>query len=118
MTKFVVVRNTLPENVQFDVNHKCHKIRKSSGKLLYKITNDLDGLSLYIENIEAKKRVNSNKNVAGTVAACFNLTNILQMLQPYIVAGSIEKLLPLIGNKNNAGFITAVLVHLGIVRIN
>lgn len=117
MAKYVVVRNTLPENMKFNVNHKCHKLRKSSGKLLYKITKDVSGSSLYIENLVAKKRAYSNKNIAGTVANHFDLTDIFQILQPNTIATSAEKLLPFLGNKNNAGFVTAVLIHLGVVRI-
>ncbi|MBD3842890.1 MAG: hypothetical protein IE909_13610 [Campylobacterales bacterium] len=117
MTQYVVVRNTLPENVKFEVNHKCHKLKKSSGKLSYKITKDTSGLSLDIENLIAKKRETSNKGVAGTVANHFDLKDILQILQPDTIASSAQKLLPFIGNKNNAGFVTAVLIHLGVVRI-
>lgn len=117
MTQYVVIRNTLSENFEFEKNYKCHKIRKSSGKLLYKITKKSSDLYLRIENIVVTKRTGSEKNVAGTVAPIFNLTDILEILQPNTVAGSAAKLLPFLGDNNNAGFVTAVLVDLGLVRI-
>ena len=81
MARYVVTGKVLPENLEFGVDYKCRKIRKSSGKLLYKITKDDSGLSLYIENIVAKKRKSSYVNVVGTVANSFNLTDVLAILQ-------------------------------------
>ena len=33
MARYVVTGKVLPENLQFGVDYKCRKIRKSSGKL-------------------------------------------------------------------------------------
>lgn len=118
MSKFAVVRNTISESTQFDVEQKCHKLRKSSGKILYKITKDSNGLSLSIEDIAATQPDYANENVAGSVVGNFDLTNILNVLQVGTVAGSANKLLPFIADSKNAGFVTAVLVHLGLVRIH
>lgn len=118
MSKFAVVRNTISESTQFDVEQKCHKLRKSSGKILYKITKDSNGLSLSIEDIAATQPDYANENVAGSVVENFDLTNILNVLQVGTVAGSANKLLPFIADSKNAVFVTAVLVHLGLVRIH
>ncbi|BBF78558.1 hypothetical protein [Acinetobacter ursingii] len=117
MARYVVTGKVLPENLQFGVDYKCRKIRKSSGKLLYKITKDDSGLSLYIENIVAKKRKSSYVNVVGTVANSFNLTDVLAILQLNSIADTVAELLPFLGDRNNAGFVTAVLVDLGLVKI-
>lgn len=117
MTQYLVVRNTISENVKLDTDHKCHKIRKSSGKISYKITKDLDNLSLQIENIAANQRVNTDETEVDTVTDRFDLNSILNELQPNTVAGSATKLLPSLTNNNDAAFVTAVLINLGLVRI-
>lgn len=117
MTKYLVANNTLPNGFQFDTPYKCHKVRKSLGKLSYKITKEANGLILYIENINATKRQKSSQNVAGTVAKKIDLTNILNNLPLNFQAGSVAKLLPFIGDNNNAGFVAAVLIDQKIVKI-
>lgn len=117
MTQYIVVKNTLPDNFRFDTWHKCHKVRKSSGNISYKITKESNGLILYIENINATQRSMSSQNVAGSVAKSIDLTNVLSSLPLNTQATSVAKLLPFIGDNNNAGFVTAVLIDLGMVKI-
>lgn len=116
MSRYQVVKNNLPKNIILNKLYKCHKIRKSSGKLLYKITQESNSLFLEIDNVSATKRVSSNKNIPGSVANEIDLYSILNGLQVNTVATSVAKLLPLIGDKNNAGFIAAVLIDLGVVK--
>ena len=56
-------------------------------------------------------------NVVGTVANSFNLTDVLAILQLNSIADTVAELLPFLGDRNNAGFVTAVLVDLGLVKI-
>ena len=116
MAQYIVIGNAFPENVKLETEYKCHKIRKSSGKLSYKITQDVNGLTLIIDNIVAKKRVSSRENVVGTVADTFNLSEVLEILRPNTIASSAKNLLPLLGDNNNSGFVTAVLIDLGLVK--
>lgn len=117
MTKYFVANNTLPNNFQFNTAYKCHKVRKSSGKLSYKITKEANGLILYIENINATQRPMSSQNVAGSVAKSIDLTNVLSKLPLNTQATSVAKLLPFIGDNNNAGFVAAVLIDQKMVKI-
>lgn len=117
MAQYLVVRNTLTENVAFDKDHKCHKVRKSSGKLSYKITNDSNGLLLSITDISPTQALIANKEAADAVANSFDLDSILKALNVNSVAGSASKLLPLITDSVHAKFITAVLLNLGVVKI-
>jgi hypothetical protein len=117
MTQYVVVKNTVPENIQLDIEHKCHKLRKSSGKVLYKITKESNGLHLHIVNTDTTQPASSHDHAVDTKIKSLNLDSILNQLQPNTVAGSAGKLLPFLDENNNAGFITAVLIALGVVRI-
>lgn len=117
MAQYLVVRNTLTENLAFDKDHKCHKVRKSSGKLSYKITKDSNGLLLSITDISPTQGSNVNAEVADSVENSFDMDSILKALNPNSVAGSASKLLPLITDSVHAKFVTAVLLDLGLVRI-
>ena len=117
MTQYVVVNNSIPENVKFDIDHKCHKIKKSSGKLSYKITKDTDNLYLYIDNLDTKPRANVDENEADNGLVKFDLNEILNKLKASTVAGSAIKLLPFVGDNYNAGIVTAVLIDLGLVKV-
>ncbi len=116
MARYIVVENVLPDDFQFDTWHKCHKVTKSSGKISYKITKDSNGLSLYIENINAIQRKSSSRNAPGSVAKKIDLDSVLNKLVLSTPAGSVAKLLPFIGDNNNAGFVTAMLIDLGMVK--
>lgn len=117
MAQYLVVRNTLTENVAFDKDHKCHKVRKSSGKISYKITNDSNGLRLSITDISPTQALSANKEAADSLENSFDFDSILKALNVNSVAGSASKLLPLITGNVNAKHITAVLLDLGLVRI-
>lgn len=116
MARYIVVKNVLPNNFQFDTWHKCHKVTKSSGEISYKVTKESNGVSLYIENIEATPRNSSSKNTPGSVAKKIDLDSVLNELVLNTSAESVTKLLPFIGDNNNAGFVTAMLIDLGMVE--
>ena len=117
MSRYQVIQNNLPKSVILNKKYKCRKVRKSSGKLEYKITQEPNGLFLEINNISATKRASSKINVPGTHDPKIDLASILNKLQPKMVTGSVAKLLSFYGDKNNAGFVTAVLIDLGMVKI-
>ena len=117
MTQYVVISNSIPESVKFDIDHKCHKIKKSSGKLSYKIMKDADNLYLFIENLDTKPRATVDENEANNGLVKFDLKEILNKLQASTVAGSAIKLLPFVGDNYNAGIVTAVLIDLGLVKV-
>ncbi len=117
MARYIVVKNVLPNDFQFDTWHKCHKVKKSSGKISYKVTKESNGMSLYIENTNATPRNRSSTNTPGSVAKKIDLDSVLNKLELNTLVGSVAILLPFIGDNNNAGFVAAMLIDLGMVKI-
>lgn len=116
MAKYKVVTNQFPSDTPISSSFcKCHKLRKSSGKLLYRIsqcTNTNDYM-LEIEDISPTKHVATENDGSELV----NLSNILSNLVVDKTFGSVAKLLPAFSNNHEAVFIVAVLLDLKIVRI-
>lgn len=113
MNKYLVTRNDLSNFVDFGKERVCLKLTK--GSLKYTIDKNF---ILEIINDTAATRGNSSDQTKGTHLAKIDLKPILKKL---IVGKTYASAAALIdtnvdgANNNNAGFICAVLIDLGLV---
>lgn len=116
MAKYQVVTNQFPsDHSALTIPNKCHKLRKSSGKLNYQVnTSDDHQYTLNIDNLSATKRQISQN---GSDTQSFNLSSILENLVVGKTFGSAAKLLPMLPNESDASFVAAVLLDLEIIKI-
>lgn len=115
MGKYSVEKNNLGDFNRFGEKHTCSKLRK--GTLIYEID---ENYFLSIINDTAATRQNSMGPKKGTVSKPVDLKKVLQKLKVGEKYNSAEDAIDTSitnVNKNNAGFICAVLIDLKVVRI-
>lgn len=115
MSKYQAITQDLPENTTLNVQKKCHKVKKSSGKLMYEVSLDSETNTyiLKVDNITTTKRLSTGID---SETKEFNLSEILKNLEVKKNFGSIAKLLPFIDNHHDVGFIAAALLDLKIIK--
>ncbi|WP_143230132.1 hypothetical protein [Acinetobacter boissieri] len=120
MAKYQVMANEFPSNhSSLNSPRKCHKLRKSSGKLMYKVNLSTDNqYVLEIDNISATKHQIAQHGNSDSATESFDLSSILASLVIGKTFGSAAKLLPMLSNNNDAKFVTAVLLDLEIIKIS
>lgn len=115
MNKYLVTSNDLSNFVDFGKERICLKL--TEGSLKYKID---ENLMLEITNYIAPTKNNSSNPIKGTHSPKIDLKPILEGLG-LTIRGTFSTAKDLIGangggaNNNNAGFICAVLIDLGLV---
>ncbi|MBF7683036.1 hypothetical protein I2F27_06810 [Acinetobacter sp. B5B] len=120
MAKYRVITNQPPVThpAFLGTPTRCHKLRKSSGKLEYQVNvSSNNQYVLEIDDISAIKRQSAKENELDSVTQSFDLSSILQSLVPGNTFGSASKLLPILPNHNDAKFVAAVLLNLDIIKI-
>lgn len=118
MAKFQVITNQFSSDDMMNIPIKCHKLRKSSGKLVYQISQSTDNqLILKIDDISATKRQIIQYGQNGLLVKSYNLNSLLDGLVAGQTFGSAAKLLSTLPDQNDASFVAAVLLDLKIIRI-